>query len=192
MKLYIIRYPATEFDLTKPAIQWRLSEKGRRQAEYIAHLSWWEEVTRLYTSTDIKGVEAGQIIRRFHSSLFLKPLPKLNEVAQPISSVSNEEYLTRVKRFFGDPLQPPAPGWHSAGAIESAVVQTVDDIIRQQNRGEAAVLSHGLALTLYRAHILGRPATFNDYMLTSVGCWATIDTEQSSLIQDWVLPPENI
>jgi broad specificity phosphatase PhoE len=181
MKLYLVRHPAVQVEQDLPAEKWSLSEKGRRQAEIIAALPWWSEITHLYTSREGKTIEAGNIISRRWPHLLLEPLSGLNEAKRPPTWVTDEEYRAQVEIFFANPQSPSAVNWEMAEEVLQRITATIFTIAE----GNAAVLSHGLALTVYRGHLLGRKATLQDWLLLSMGCWAIVERETKTLLQDW-------
>jgi broad specificity phosphatase PhoE len=181
MKLYLVRHPAVQIDMKLPAEHWSLSDKGRRQAENIAALPWWASLTHLYTSGEGKTIGAGSIIASQWSHLIVESLPGLNEARRPAIWVTDELYRTQVANFFANPQNPSVDDWETA----EEVLQRVTATISRLAEGNAAVLSHGLALTLYRGYILGRKATLEDWLLLSMGCWAILERETKTLLQDW-------
>lgn len=187
--LYLIRHPAVQQDLAVSAPHWQLSELGLRQSQALAGLPIWEEtpVDIIYSSAEMKAIQTAEVISRQHRHLKRHSLVSLNEAQRSTEFLSVEEYQNSVRNFFEHPDRSAAPGWERSAAVRNLVAGAYQQIVAdlKQHGKSAAIISHGMALTLLRAYILNRPATTEDWRKIPFAGWATVDITSGKLIQDF-------
>jgi broad specificity phosphatase PhoE len=170
-----------------PAPQWSLSELGLQQAVQLATLPIWVEVSMLYSSTEMKAIQAAEVISKFQPQLKRRSLFGLNEAQRPLEFLSAEEYQRCAYNFFAYPDKIAAPGWERSSAVRNLVVGTYQDIVHelQRNQQSAAIISHGMALSLLRGYILKRPATYEEWRKVPFASYAKVDLASGKLVQDF-------
>jgi broad specificity phosphatase PhoE len=146
MRLVFIRHAAVTFGPDMPSRDWHLSPAGRATAEALAVNEVWQTINVVYASSEPKAISTAQRIAA-PSGLPLFIEPDLREVERPW--VGEGSYRTVAERFLrGESID----GWEDAAAVERRVSMALERIA---GIGPAAIVSHGLALTLILALVLG-------------------------------------
>lgn len=146
MRLYLVRHAAVTVRPALPSSQWHLSPEGRAAAEALAENEEWSSIAVVYSSPEPKAIATAQRIASRHG-LRLQIERDLREIERPWAG---EGYQEQVKRYLGNEV---IESWEPYGAALARVRSCVDAIA--SNGEDAAIVSHGLALTLYVADLLG-------------------------------------
>lgn len=188
--LYLIRQPSVQQDPAIPSTHWQLSRLGWEQSRKLAELEIWHTtpISVVYTSAELKAIQTAEIISEYHPRVERRALMSLNEAQRSIEYLSVEKYQDSAYRFFTFPDKVALSGWARSSAVRTLVVGTYEDIIRDLKRQQksAAIISHGMALTLLRAYIKGDTASYEDWRSIPFGALATVEVSTGKLIQDFV------
>jgi broad specificity phosphatase PhoE len=151
MRVYLVRHAAVTMRPEQPIAHWHLSPEGRAAAEAMGAEPFWAEVEAIATSTEPKAVGTAQRIAAPHG-LPLRIEPDLREVHR---SWAGEGYRELVRRYFaGEALE----GWEPRQQASARVRACIEGVVRANSGRDVAVVSHGLALTLYLEGLLDMDA----------------------------------
>lgn len=146
MRLFLVRHAAVSVRPEQPAAQWHLSPEGRTEAEALAAAEHWSSIATVYSSPEPKAMATAQRIAARHG-LRVQIEIDLREVDRPWADAG---YREQVRRYLAGGA---IDGWEPRdGAL--ARVRGCIDAIASGGEG-AAIVSHGIALTLYVADLLG-------------------------------------
>ena len=151
MRLYLVRHAAVAVRPDAPAAQWRLSPEGRAGAEALGAERFWADVASIATSPEPKAVATAQRIAAPHG-LPLRIEPDLREVER---GWAGEGYRELVRRYLAGEV---VDGWEPREQVVGRVRACIDRTVAANAGRAVAVASHGLALTLYVAYLLGLDA----------------------------------
>jgi broad specificity phosphatase PhoE len=147
VKLYLVRHSAVTLRPDVPSAQWHLSPEGRAGADSLADEPFWPEVRAVYASTEPKAEATAQRIAARHA-LPVRIEADPREVERPWVE---GDYKDAVRRYLaGEALA----GWEPRDRALARVRQCIDGIVRRHEERDVAVVSHGIALTLYVAALL--------------------------------------
>lgn len=182
MRLYLITHAHTQQVQTEDARTWTLSNAGREQAEALAHAPFWDDVDLVLVSSEAKTRLTVQPVLEARS-LPVWTEARFDELRRP-GWVDN--YEERVQQAFANPTQP-AGDWESAAR---AMDRFMDGMMLMKKRFVAqetlALVSHGLILSLYRAHLLGQShVDFADWQRLSFASVALVDPNRERILQDF-------
>jgi broad specificity phosphatase PhoE len=180
-RLYLITHAHTQIDPAQDAVTWQLSSAGMAQAERLAAHPFWATIDRIIVSSERK------------TSLTVAPL--LAQRNLPITSERRfdevhrpgwvDAYSERVRAFFASPGQSIG-GWESADHALHRVLAGVAAHIAPDRSEQVALVSHGLVLSLYRAHLLAQwPPDFEAWRRLGFGAVAQVDLQHAQLIEDF-------
>jgi broad specificity phosphatase PhoE len=142
-----VRHAPVELDPMLPATDWRLSEEGRRLAARLAASPAWGDVAFVASSPESKALDTALPIAKA-AGVGLRVEHDLREAERPATPVvSADEYRGLVAGYLAAPDQP-VHGWEPAREVRDRVRACVDRLYGESD-GRLAVVSHGLALTLY-------------------------------------------
>jgi broad specificity phosphatase PhoE len=145
--LYLVRHAPVDLDPERPAPEWRLSERGRVLATQLADSPAWRELVLVACSPEPKAVETALPIAEAADS-GLRVEHDLREAERPGTPVvSAEEYERLVAAYLAAPDQS-VHGWEPAREVRERVRACVERLLAEVE-GPLAVVSHGLALSLY-------------------------------------------
>lgn len=170
-RLHLITHAHTAIDPAQDAAGWRLSATGQRQAEALALLSFWDSVDRILISGEAKTrlTVAPLLARR---ALPVISDRRFDEVQRPGWV---EDYAEQVRAFFAAPQQTVG-GWEPAAHALQRFLAGLGDRLTPDGGEQVALVSHGLVLSLYRAHLLGQPlADFAAWRQLGFAAVATVD-----------------
>lgn len=182
MKLYLITHAHTQQVQAADARTWTLSATGQAQAEALAQQPFWEDVDLVLVSSEPKTRLTVQPV------LDARTLPvwteaRFDELRRPGWV---DKYTERVQRAFAQPTQP-AGDWEPAARAMDRFMDGMTLMKKRFVAGETlALVSHGLILSLYRAHLLGQPRVdFADWQRLSFAAVALVDPNRERILQDF-------
>lgn len=152
MRLYLVRHAEVVVRPSLPASQWLLSATGVAAAGALAAKEWWAELDGLYASPEPKALGTAEPVAARHG-LPISPEPRLREVER--TGWAGEQHGELARRYLeGEAVD----GWERREAALSRVRGCIDGVAAKHRGSSAGVVSHGLALTLYLAGLLGLDA----------------------------------
>ena len=153
MRLHLVRHAEVTPRPELPGPSWLLSAAGREAAERLGASDRWAPCAAVYTSPEPKAVATAQRIAA-PPGLPLRIDRDLREVdGRPWS----DDYRGDVRRYLAGEA---VAGWEPR---DEALARVREAVARIASAGEeAAIVSHGLVLTLYLADLqsLDADATF--------------------------------
>lgn len=179
--LYLVTHAHTQLDPAVNAARWQLSPTGQAQAVALAELPFWAKVDRILISSEAKT--------------YLTVAPVLARRTIPVAADSRfdevqragwvEDYADRVQAFFASPEQAVG-GWEAAAHALRRFMAGLQTHLRPDADRSVALISHGLVLSLYRAHLLGLPAAdFAAWRQLGFAAVARVDLRGPTLIADF-------
>lgn len=138
-----------------------LNETGRAQARKLA-AALQAHPPQVIVSSDLKRARETAEIVAEPLGLPVTTDPRLREIHQ---GVWEGMYFPDIKAKFAeefaarkaDPLTVAPPGGETVRQVRDRVVAAVSDIVQQHNGRRVAVVAHGLALALVKAHVIHHP-----------------------------------
>lgn len=129
--------------------------KGRELAESLALELSIHKPDLLFSSTEPKAVETGEIIAR-ELEIDNQVVPDLHEHAGRRAGgwVSESEFRDRLSRFFRSPSRLVF-GTETADAAHDRFARAIDAIAAKVSSGCAVVVSHGTVISLFSARANG-------------------------------------
>ena len=149
MRLYLVRHSCVTVRPERPGAEWHLSQEGRAAADALADAAHWTELDAIHTSPEPKASSTAQRITARHG-LPIHIERDLREV-EGRSWTDQAEYRQQVRRYLaGEDIE----GWEAIQEVQHRVRACIESIIEQDAGRDVAVVSHGLALTVYLAGLL--------------------------------------
>ena len=146
--LYLIRHAQSQ-QTALPIETWPLSDVGRRQAQRLAELPFWQDVQIICTSVEPKAIQTAQIVAAQHE-LPIEPVFDLRELRRPGDLVG--DYETAVRQALENPTAS-VNGWEPAGEAQTRIITAIERLLMLHQDKTLAVVSHGQVLTLYLAYL---------------------------------------
>lgn len=179
-RLYLIPHAHTQIAPAVEAAHWQLSLTGQAQAAALADMTFWGNVERILVSSQSKThLTVAPLLTR-------RPIPitvdnRFDEVQRPDWV---ENYPARVQAFFAAPHRAVG-GWEPAA---HALQRFLDGLHAHLRPGAptAALVGHGLVLSLYRAYLLGLPtADFAAWRQLGFAAVAEVELDGPTWIADF-------
>ena len=170
-KLLFITHTDVVIDPDTPVPQWKLSETGRARAAALPEREWIANVTRLFSSDEVKAVETAAFVA--------DALGLTVEVRQELGEnrrtrfVPPEEFEVLADAFFAEP-EVSVEGWETAVDAQSRIVAATADLLADSGEDDVAVISHGGVGTLLYCHLAGVPIN-REYDQPHQGSWFAVD-----------------
>lgn len=179
--LYLVTHAHTQIEPAVNATRWQLSPTGQVQAAVLAESPFWAKVDRILVSSEVKT--------------YLTIAPVLARRTIPVTADSRfdevqragwvEDYADRVQAFFASPEQAVG-GWEAAAHALRRFLAGLQTHLMPDADQSVALISHGLVLSLYRAHLLGLPAAdFAAWRQLGFAAVAQADLSGPTLITDF-------
>lgn len=186
-----LTHPDVVIDLAVPAPSWALSERGRRRIEATSLLPWVADLVAVWSSTEFKAVEAGQIVASAAGGS-LRTRAGLGEIDRSATGpLSEQEHAVTSAEFFAHP-QRSARGWERAIDAQDRIVGEVSALIEASPPGDIAIIAHGAVGTLLLCQLRGVPISRSADQ-PSQGHGFAFDRESRVLSHGWCmiehLPP---
>ena len=181
MYLYLITHAHTVQNSAADARTWRLSSHGIEQSQALARLPMWDSVQRIVLSTEPKTL------------LTVEPVFARGNLPR-VADVRFDElrrggwvgdYGAQVRAAFAQPGESVG-GWEPAADALARFVEGVAELCRAYRGEKLALVSHGLVLSLYRTHLLGKDRVeYDDWGALSFGAVALVNLINGELIFDF-------
>ena len=154
--LYLVRHAHTQ-PTALPVETWPLSEQGIQQAHKLAGLPFWHDVHLICSSWEPKAIQTAQIVAE-RRCLPIEPVFDLRELRRTKGPVP--DYAAAVCEVLENPLKS-FQGWEPAGEAQTRIMTAIERLLMLHEGETLAVVSHGLALTLYVAYLTGAAPTLD-------------------------------
>lgn len=144
-RVFLIRHVEVELRDGVPPEEWRPTKAGLEAAERLATEPFVRELTLVATSPEPKAVATAEPLAAA-AGVPLRVEDDLREVGRsPQRVVTRDEYVALVGRYLsGRTIE----GWEPRETAHARFSTCVDRLARDAD-GPAAVVSHGLVLSLY-------------------------------------------
>jgi broad specificity phosphatase PhoE len=171
--LVLVRHAAVTVRSDVPSRDWHVSPEGRAAADALASNAIWKTVDVVYASTEPKAIGTAQRIAAPNGHP-VRIEHELHEVERPW--VGEGAYRATAERYLrGEVIE----GWEHYATVQQRVTAEVGRIA---DGGPAAIVSHGLALTLLLAKVLGIDAE------EATAMWSELRFPDAGLL-DWPSGP---
>lgn len=173
-RLIAVRHAAVELRADVPPERWPLSTAGRDAATRLAGWSGWSSVVVVASSPEPKALETAAPLA---AAAAVEPRLEsdLREAARPRQLLERCEYVAAASSYLrGAPLT----GWEPSEQVRLRVTACIDRLVAEAT-GDVAVVSHGLALSLY----LG--LTPDEWERIPLPALAVVDPETRRVLEPW-------
>jgi len=173
--IYLIRHPHTRINLETPAATWDLSEIGQAQTAALLNAPFWPHVSAVYPSREPKAVTtAKEAALRYNIPVV--PRSAFGELDRSAYTAPDERaYEVAVAACFATPAESPH-GWEPAAAALFRFKREMAQVLSWHPPEESiAVVSHGLVLALYMAHLRGQEPTLSAWRAVDFAAIAAVD-----------------
>jgi broad specificity phosphatase PhoE len=180
VRLYLVRHAAVAVREDRPSSQWYLSAEGRAAAEALGGEPYWAEAHSLHCSSEPKAAGTAQRIAAPHGlPVYIEP--DMREVERPWVS---EGYRDLVRRYLAGEA---VAGWEWRAAALERARRCVAKVIAGAGGRDAAIVSHGMLLTLYLSDLLDLDshAAYDQWDQIGFPDVAVVEPEARRLVRDW-------
>jgi broad specificity phosphatase PhoE len=175
--LYLIRHAQSQ-QTALPVETWPLSDLGLLQAQRLAEQPFWQDVHIICTSVEPKALQTAQIVAERHD-LPVEPSFDLRELRRPGDFVS--DYEAAVREVLTNPTAS-VNGWEPAGEAQTRIMTAIERLLMLHESETLAVVSHGLALTLYLAFLTDTQPTLDLWRSISFASAIQVDPEACQIL----------
>jgi len=151
---------------------YRLSDKGRAQAEETAKFIAARSVTAIYTSPLLRARQTAHILTHYHSSLSVRVSSRLLEVKTAYQGSPNA-IITRGFSFY-EPRKDP--GDESMAEVFDRLLRFLRQAVRRHAGGTVVAVTHADPIAIMRVGLEGLP-------LTAASLHATVYPNRASVNQ---------
>ena len=175
--LYLIRHAHTQ-QTALPVETWHLSDLGLLQAQRLAEQPFWQDVHIICASVEPKALQTAQIVSERHD-LPVEPSFDLRELRRPGDPVGDYEAV--VREVLENPTRS-VNGWEPAGEAQTRVMTAIERLLMLHENETLAVVSHGLALTLYLAYLTDTQPTLDLWRGLSFASATQVDPDARQML----------
>ncbi|UCH04892.1 MAG: histidine phosphatase family protein [Candidatus Thorarchaeota archaeon] len=171
--IHLLRHAETKLDPSVPADRWHISEKGMESARVLASSGVFDNVDMIVTSAEDKAYETAMpIAKRIDVDITRNSsFNEMNRGTGPFTS--HEEYLERVHSALSVP-ESSISGWETAANALRRFEQGIHNIESETGARSLLLVSHGLVLSLYFAHLLGTEEVYERWRRLDFCSWGTV------------------
>lgn len=183
--LYLITHAHTRQQKETDAAGWELSPQGAAQAAGLARLPFWAGVDRVVVSSEAKTrLTVGPLLAAHRLPLTVDG--RFDELRR---GGWVEAYAAQVAAAFAQPEQP-AGEWEPAAAALTRFLEGIHALRDAFPQETIALVGHGLTLSLFRAHLLGKERVdLADWQRLSFCAVAEVAWPGLALRSDFATPP---
>ncbi len=183
--LYLVRHAAVTVRGDIPTREWELSRDGEEAARGLGEAPEWKSLAAIASSREAKAIATARPIASA-AGLVLRTESALGEVdrgATPL--MTTEEYGALVAAHFAAPRESVA-GWERGADATARICACIEQLVSEVE-GPLCVVSHGLVLSHYLAHLRGMPApAFDEWRAISLPAIAVVDVKARRLLTPFV------
>jgi broad specificity phosphatase PhoE len=143
LRLYLVRHAEPQVDPGQPFDSWPLTAAGQAAARRLAETL--PRLGRVIASPELKALETAQQLADAWGTEVVTD-NRLREVAGRAWAESEQAYRQQVRSYFGG---DEPDGWEPAQEARVRIIAAFEEVMR--GTGDAALVSHGLVLTLLRS-----------------------------------------
>ena len=163
--LILIRHGATDWNAEgryQGQVDIPLNALGREQSGQIARALNGMDLAAIYASDLARARETAETLAHA-AGLEVRVDPRLREINHGrwegmLFGEIRARYPEEVKRRRENPLTFAPPGGETVQHVKERFLAAVADIVRRHPAGNVAIVSHGLAIAIVRAHYGDYPA----------------------------------
>lgn len=187
--LYFIRHPHTQVNLSLPVTCWGLSDTGRAQTNALLRAPFWLHISTIYCSREEKAILPAKEAA-LHHNLTVIPRSGLGEVNRSTYTAPDQAaYEVAVQAFFTHPEESPC-GWETAADALARFRSTLAQILAAHPDDESlAIVSHGLVLALFMAHLAGENPTIQRWKAMDFCTVAAVDRTAMTPLTGFLAAP---
>ncbi len=163
MRLYLVRHSDVTVRPERPGAEWHLSQEGRAAADALADEQHWADLPAIHTSPEPKASSTAQRIAAPHG-LPIRIERDLREV-EGRGWTEQAEYRAQVRRYLAGEA---VDSWEDEQEVHRRVRGCIEAIMEHHSGRDVAVVTHGLALTVYLAGLLNLDAVTAYELWTSI------------------------
>lgn len=148
--IILVKHAMPELDGNTPPKDWKLGEKGLKQAKKFANFvrDNLDVDPIIFSSSESKAVDTAKVLAEA-LSLTHKVVPALGEFDRPaLSVVSEEDHYDRNEPLFTEP-DTPYLGKESANAALERFESGIEEILKEPLEDERLVVTHGTVMSLF-------------------------------------------
>jgi broad specificity phosphatase PhoE len=171
--IHLLRHAETKLDPSLPADRWHLSEEGVKSAHALASSGVFDGVDLIVTSAEDKAFETAiPIVKRIDTDIIRNS--SFNELYRGTGPfTSPEDYLERVRITLSDP-ESSTSGWETAADALRRFEQGIHNIEARSEARSLLLVSHGMVLSLYFAHLLKTEEVYKRWRELGFCSWGTV------------------
>jgi broad specificity phosphatase PhoE len=171
--IHLLRHAETKLDPSIPVDRWHLSEEGLESAQALASSGVFDNVDMIVTSAEDKAYQtAVPIAKRIDADIASNSsFNELNRGFGPFTS--HQEYLEQVRIALTVP-ESSASGWETAADALRRFEQGIDSIESGTGASSLLLVSHGMVLSLYFAHLLKAEEVYKRWRRLDFCSWGTV------------------
>ncbi|KKQ91370.1 MAG: Phosphoglycerate mutase [Candidatus Woesebacteria bacterium GW2011_GWB1_39_10] len=183
-KLYFITHPSVHIVKVLPIDQWGLSSKGINEVKRLLKLSFWNEISIIYSSPEKKAIQTAELIsREYGIKIFTRD--NLSEVDRSSTGfMEYGKYLDVVRNFYKHPKES-IQGWESAAVASKRIFKDIAQIMSKHKNKSIVVIGHGATGTLLACSLLNKEPDFAEDT-QGTGRYMIIDWNKRQLVQKWL------
>src|SRR5207245_3761072 len=145
--LLLVRHARTMMNKGVRSEEWRLDPAGLVDLERLRTWPGWSRVSSWYSSPERKALDTA-------AALANGPVNAVDGLREVQRWSWLGDYEEAVVRLFGRPDVSPLPDWESGEAALRRFDLALRTLVApHRENGDIAVVTHGLVLSLWRAHL---------------------------------------
>jgi len=183
--LYLVRHAEVVLRGDVHPSEWALSPQGQADARDLGRAAEWKSLQAVVASPETKTRQTAEPIAEA-AGVELRLVDELREVERGLSGlVSAEEYAALVEAHFRSPDESVG-GWERGVDARTRVSAAIDGLV-QETTGNVCVVSHGMVLSHFLAHLRGlETPPVEEWRAIPLPAVAVVDPAQRRLLEPFV------
>ncbi|MFW9845880.1 MAG: histidine phosphatase family protein [Candidatus Thorarchaeota archaeon] len=170
--VHFLRHAETRIDEKTPVTEWRLTKQGVSRAQNFAVSGVFDSVDNIFSSDEPKALlTAAPIAKRIGTATIA--IPEFRELDRGTRYLTDDEYQRSVSITLNAP-HSNVEGWESKSDALRRFERGLSTIESQYVFKEALIVSHGLILSIYFAHLLGVMDVYSRWKSLGFCAWGTV------------------
>lgn len=178
--LHLVRHAPSHPEPGLPADRWRLTDDAVPAVDALRRAGVLPQSARWVSSPEPKALATAQLLTS-------EPVEEDHRLVEHVRDATwfddHREFVSCVRRAFGDPAGRAIPGWEPLDATRVRLLDAVADVVPGSE--PTVLVGHGTAWTLLVAELTGRAPDLLAWEAMTMPDHCLLDLSERRLVSPW-------
>lgn len=144
MKIIFLRHFQPKVDKTKPVVEWKLDEEGKKAMKDLLDKDIFKNIKKIFTSPELKArITARAVNKKYKAPIVV--CKEIGEVDRSKAGFIEEDYIKIVESYLSE-TEDFEYEWENIDSVKKRIQQFVKKL--ENEKDNVLVISHGMFLSI--------------------------------------------